>query len=64
MSNVIDLNAFRLARTKGDEKRSEALFVDAHRREYGDGAEELFQRIFGPTAITFEEWCQRTDSLT
>jgi hypothetical protein len=63
MSNVIDLAAFRLGRTKGDEKSEEALFVGAHRREYGDDAEGLFQRIFGPTSMTFAEWCQGPDSL-
>jgi hypothetical protein len=62
VSNVIDLEAFRLARTRGDEKSAEALFVGAHQRE-GNGAEELFQRIFGPTSMTFEEWCRGTDSL-
>ena len=46
MSNVIDLEAFRLARTKGDAKSAEALFVGAHRGGYSDGTEELFQRIF------------------
>jgi len=63
MSNVIDLEAFRLARTKGDAKSAEALFVGAHRGQYSDSAEELFQRIFGPTSMTFEEWCQGADSL-
>jgi hypothetical protein len=63
MSNVIDLEAFRLARTKGDEKSEEAPLMGAHRREYGDGAEELFQSIFAPTSMTFEEWCQGADSL-
>jgi hypothetical protein len=62
MSNVIDLEAFR-ARTRGDKKSAESLFVGAHQREYGDGAEDLFQRIFGPTSMTFEEWCQGADSL-
>jgi hypothetical protein len=63
MSNVIDLEAFRLARSKGNEKSTESLFAGAHHREYGGGAEELFQGIFGPTSMTFEEWCQGADSL-
>ena len=63
MSNVIDLEAFRLARTKGDEKSAKGLFMSAHRGEYGgDGVKELFQGIFGPTSTTFEEWCH-ADSL-
>ena len=62
MSNVIDLEAFRLARTKGDAKSAEALFVGAHRGGYSDGTEELFQRMFGPTSLTFEEWCQGADT--
>jgi hypothetical protein len=65
MSNVIDLEAFKLARSKGDEKSAEAPFVGAHRREYcGDSAEELFQGIFGPTSMTFEDWCYGAGSLS